>query len=658
MFHSCHFTDGKREQNWGTKFTAHTLYIGLVVFFGLTAIIAKAFSKPLVVSTPEIVVTASRVPIPSREVGSSISIITGEEIEKKQLRSLSEVLRKIPAVAVSRTGPVGAFTQIRIRGAEGNHTLVIIDGVEINDVSGGSEFDFGNMIASDIDRLEVLRGPQTALYGSDAVGGVINIITKKGKGPATATLSVEAGSQKSGRVQSNIRGGGEKYHYSLGLTGSATEGFSVADTDAGNTETDGNYHRNTNLSFGFEPVKDLELNFFARYHTATQETDDQPAVAGKIVTVDTADYTRTRQRSGRFSIRYNLMDGKWENQAGIGFSDDKSESLTNSAPSRANGAKSQFDYQSNFFFQTPDHANADHSLTFRFDYERDSQATASNFGSSNLSVINKGFLGEYRVSLWNQLFFSGGIRFDKNDMFKNRKSYRSTAAYLIPELDMRVHGSIGTGAKNPTLFELFGYGPNFVANSDLETETSVGWDLGIEQVLYNGEAKVDVTYFKNLITDLINGAGSTAVNVNGTSIVNGVEVSGSVNLSNNLSIKGQYTYTLGQDANKTQLTRRPRHLASVNANYLFLNKRANFNIGLDYSGVQRDIEFSNFFASSARVNLDQFFLLNLAGSYEINKNIQIYARIENALDTKYEEVLDFSGPGIRGFLGVRTKYNF
>ena len=631
------------------------LLAGLAAVFCTATPVSSVNAQGAVVVAPEVVVSASRIPIPSNEAGSSLSVITSEEIARSQARSASEILRETPGIAVSRTGPAGAFTQLRIRGAEGNHTLVLIDGVEINDVSGGSEFDLGNMPASDIERIEVLRGPQTALYGSDAIGGVVNIVTKKGKGPAIATMNVEAGSQRSGMISGNVRGGGEKYHYSLGFTGSATDGFSVADEDSGHTESDGNWFRNTNMKFCFSPIQDLEINLFARYHTATQETDDQPAVAGTIATVDTADNTRTRQRTGRVSAKYSLFDGMWEHIAGIAYSDDKSESLTSGAPSRANGAKSRFDYQTNLFFDTPEYANASHSVSLLFDHERDAQATASNFGSSNLSVINKGYSGEYRVSLWDRLFLSGGIRYDDNDLFENRTTYRGTAAYLFSDIGTRLHGSYGTGAKNPTLFELFGFGPNFVPNSNLKTETSTGWDVGVEQAFLNGKAKLDITYFRNMITDLINGAGTTAVNIDGTSIVNGVEVSGTARLSDSLSVKGHYTYTLGQDATRTQLTRRARHLASINTNYRFLKKRANLNVGLDYTGQQKDSEFSNFFANNTRVNLDHFFLLNVAGSYNLTEQIQLYARVENMLDDNYEEALDFGGPGVRGYFGIRTR---
>ena len=157
---------------------------------------------------PEIVVSASRVPLQAKAVGSSVTVITAEEIERKQVRVVSDLLREVPGVAVHRSGTAGTLTAVRLRGAEHGHTLVIIDGVKVNDPSSsGAIFNFADLMAADIERIEVLRGPQSGVYGSDAIGGVVNIITKKGRGPATASLSAEGGSFGTSNVSAGIRAG-------------------------------------------------------------------------------------------------------------------------------------------------------------------------------------------------------------------------------------------------------------------------------------------------------------------------------------------------------------------------------------------------------------------------------------------------------------------
>ena len=604
---------------------------------------------------PEVVVTASRVPLPAQEVGSAVTVIDGEDIERKQVRVLSEVLREVPGVAVSRSGTLGTFTQVRIRGAEGNQTLVIIDGVEVNDPSGGSEFDFGSLRAADIERIEVLRGPQSALYGSDAIGGVINIITKKGQGPTTARLSLEGGSFRTGQAAASLRGGGEWYHFSLGGTGFTTNGVSIAPESEGNDEADGHRSQTYNAKLGVSPLDDLEIELFGRFVTSTTDTDPQPAVAGIIRTADGDRETETIQRTGRAQVKYGLLDGAWEHMAGAGFNEEKAESFTDDVLTfEADGKKARYDYQTNLFFDTATLAEAAHTLTFLAEREDESQVTRSAFGSSDLDITNYGYVGEYRVGLWDRLFLSGSVRRDDNDIFENATTFRTTAAYFHEETGTRLHGSYGTGVKNPTLFELFGFGPNFVPNPDLNPEKSKGWDAGVEQAFLDDRLILDVTYFNNRITDLIQGAGNTAVNLDGTSRIQGLEVTARARLAEGLTFAGHYTYTDGEDANGTELVRRAKHLASANLAYEFLDERAALDLGIDYNGTQKDFQFSNFFATRTNVALDDYVLVNLAASYELVDGLELFGRVENLLDEDYEEVLGFSNPGIGAFVGLRA----
>ncbi len=608
---------------------------------------------------PDVVVSASRVPVLSREVGSAVTVITAEEIERKQVRIVSDILREVPGIAVSRSGTVGTKTQLRIRGAEANQTLVIIDGVEVNDPSGDSEFDFGNLLASDIERIEVLRGPQSALYGSDAIGGVINIITKKGRGPVTGVLTLDGGSFRTGQASASLRGGGDQYHFSLGATGFRTDGVSIARESEGNTESDGHRNQTYNVKLGVIPLENLEIDLIGRYVNATVETDPQPAVAGVITTVDGDEETDTTQRTGRAQMKYTVFDGTWEHILGAAINEEKRDSFTNGAVTfEADGEKARIDYQTNVFFKTPSLAHASHTLTFLAERENEAQVTRSAFGGSDLDITNYGYVGEYRVGLWDRLFLSGSARRDDNEIFDDATTFRTTAAYLHRDTGTRLHGSYGTGVKNPTLFELFGFGPDFVPNPDLKPEESKGWDIGIEQTFLDDRAIIDVTYFNNRITDLIQGAGNTAINLEGTTRIEGVEFVANVELFDGLRFTGQYTYTSGQDATGTTLVRRAKHLASANFSYRLFDDRATIDLGIDYNGRQRDTEFSNFFGTRRIVTLDDFVLVNLAGSYELFQGIVVIGRIENLLDQEYEEVLGFSTPGIGVFIGVRATHRF
>ena len=619
--------------------------------------VIPAMAEEKIEQHPEIIVSASRIPLPAQEVGSAVTVITAEDIERKQVRIVSDLLREVPGVAVNRSGAVGGFTQVRIRGAEANQTLVIIDGMEVNDPSGGSEFDFGNLLAADIERIEILRGPQSALYGSDAIGGVINIVTRKGRGPVAGRLSLEGGSFGTGQASAGVRGGGDRYHFSLGATGYTTDGVSIAPESEGNSEEDGHRNQSYNAKLGVTPLENFEIELFGRFVKSTTDTDPQPAVAGIVRTVDGDEETRTAQRTGRVLVKYGLFDGAWEHMLGAGFNEEIADSFTNNAVTfEADGEKARYDYLTNFFFETPSVAEAAHSLIFLAEREDESQVTRSTFGGSDLDITNYGYAGEYRAGLWDRLFLSGGVRRDDNDIFKDATTFRTTAAYLHNKTGTRLHGSYGTGVKNPTLSELFGFGPNFVPNSNLSPEKSKGWDIGVEQRFLGDVLSADVTYFNNQITDLIQGAGNTAVNLDGVSKIHGVEVAATASIAEGLTFSGQYTFTDGEDANGTELVRRAKHLASANLAYEFLDGRAKLDLGIDYNGKQKDTQFSNFFADRASVTLDDFVLVNLAASHDLIEGVVLFGRVENFLDEDYQEILGFSSSGIGAFVGLRKTF--
>jgi vitamin B12 transporter len=615
---------------------------------------AIAAAEPL--RLPPLVVTASATPVDAREVGSAVTVITAEQLERQQTRSLADVLRQVPGVSLSRSGPTGSQTQVRIRGAEANQTLVLVNGVELNDPSGASEFDFGNMRASDVERIEVLRGPQSALYGSEAIGGVININTKRGSGPISATASVEGGSFGTGALTGQVQGGGKGYQFAVGGTAFRTSGVSVAPRSEGNRELDGNDNRTLNIRLGLQPLDNLEIDLFGRLVDSTIETDPQPFVPGIIGTVDGNDRTETLQRTGRAQVKYSLFGGQWQHIAGVAYHTDQAHLTSDSLGDfDSTGEKTRFDYQSNLFFQTLDWGKAKHTLTVLVEREVDGEQTASAFGGSDLSIVNHGLVGEYRLSLFDRLFLSASLRHDFNELFDNATTYRLTAAYVLPETGIRLHGSAGTGVKNPTLFELFGFGRTFVPNPNLAPEKSHGFDIGVEQGIWDDRIVLDLTYFHNRITGLIDGSSNTAVNVPGETVLQGLEISLTAELVDRMTVHGQYTFTDTQDPNGTRLVRRPRHTASVNAGYSFLNGRATVDLGAAFNGDQKDYRFSNFFANHERVTLDGYVKVDANAAYKVTDRVELFGRVENLLNADYQDVYGFSNPGIGAFAGIRIR---
>ncbi|MEM7121490.1 MAG: TonB-dependent receptor [Pseudomonadota bacterium] len=623
-----------------------------------TAANAQEVVDDTVVVLPDIVVSASRVPLLAEQVGSAVTVITEEELEDRQIRIVSDVLRDVPGLAVSRTGPQGAFTQVRIRGAEGNQTLVLIDGIEANNPAGGSEFDFANLLNLEIERIEVLRGPQSALYGSDAIGGVINIITKKPDDGLSVVTRGELGSfdTRNGMVSFNY--GAEQFYVGGAFERLMVDEQHVADERNGNPEQDP-YRNNTGrFTFGVQPTQEFSIDATGWIIDSHRHGDASAVVVGAV---DDFSTSKSIQRYGRASASLDLFDGLWANEVGIARTDVDTDFLNAAGIETftSEGTINKIDYQSDVTFG--EEGVAEHGLSFLAERTTESQFTSSAFsGPNDKSITNYSYAGEYRGAYQDQFFVSAGLRYDDNDpLFDNEVTWRLTGAWLSPEWGTRPHASVGTGVKNPTLFELFGSTPTFTGNPNLQPESSIGWDVGIEQPFWDDRLVVDVTYFNNRIEDLIQGGGNTAVNLPGTSKIQGVEVSATAVVMEGLSVTGAYTYTDGKDANGAELVRRPMHIASVVTNYNFdvADMPANLNLAVRYTGAQDDIVFLSFFPSQTRIErLGSFTLVNLGGSLEVADGVEIYARGENLLDEQYQEVFGFGTPGIAGYAGLRLAF--
>ncbi len=618
---------------------------------------------------PETVVTATRFPVPLETIGSSLTVITGEELQQKQTRFVADALRDVPGVSVNRSGTFGTLTQVNIRGAEANQTLVLIDGVRMNDPAGGDAFDFSTLLADDIERIEVLRGPQATLFGSNTSGGVINIITKKGEGPIRANARIEGGSFGTFDGNAGISGGNEHVDGAVSVSGLRTDGINISRFG---DEKDGYENVTVMGRGGVEISENLEFRGSLRYLLAKLQFDDfgPMTVPGTniLIPTDADQEAETTNLSGRIQAKLTLFDGALEQV--LGFAGLKTEN-----DSLADGVETFFfdawsttvDYQANLFLETPAFADATHAFTFLV--EQNDESGDNSFAGGLPTIRNTGLVGEYRVGLWDRLFITGGVRQDNNNSFDDFTSPRVTAAYLHRETGTRLHGSWGQGVQNPTLTELFGFFGTFVGNPDLTPENSTGWDVGVEQSLLDDRFSVGVTYFRNRIKDAISSefvpalGASRPINLVGRTSVQGVEVAVAATILQSLTFAGTYTYTDSKDPQGLELTRRPKHLASASLNYGFFEdaagrKRANVNLDVRYTGDQKDTVFLTPFFQQERVTLDSYTLVNLAGSYAVLPGVELIARIENLLDQDYEEAFGFRSPGIGAYGGVRGSLTF
>lgn len=605
-------------------------------------------------TAPEVVVSASRIPLPPEEIGSAASAIGGRELEAGRVRFVADALRRIPGVAVSRGGPPGSVTQIRIRGAEANHTLLRIDGIEVGDPATGAP-DFAHLLAPGIDRVTVLRGPQSALWGSHALAGAIDVRTRRGAGPAAVEGFVEGGAFAHAAAGFRLGAGDERRDYALSVTGLRTDGVNAARAGG---ERDG--YRNLSASFvgGVRGGEALEIDAALRLTRFGSEYDAPDFASGLLVDADRETFGQDLQ--GRVGATFPLLDGLVEQKFEAAFSDSERENSADRARvSRSAGDQLTLGAQSHLAFGTPGWAGAEHALTAAWERER-TRAEAAGFTAFDETIVEDSLIGEYRLGLDDRVFLSGAARHDDNDLFADATTWRTTAAVLVPDPGLRLHASYGTGVTGPSFWEMFGSDPDFQGNPALRPERSRGWDFGVELPLFDGRGSVDATWFRATLEDeivqsFVQRGGvfvGTLGNAAGRSARRGIEVSAEGRPAPGLSVRGGYSWTHSEDGASVREIRRPRHLASLGGAYEFLDGRAAVELGVDWNGGQTDTRFSS--AGAETVKLAPYTLVRVAGSWRLSDRLELYGRIENALDQEYEEVFSYRSPGIGIWFGLRV----
>lgn len=619
----------------------------------LTGLLIMQFISSLVYAQTDIdhiIVTGSYTPIAVNEIGNSYTIITDQDIKRRQSVLLSDLLRDVPGFAVSRSGPIGSQTQIRVRGAEANHVLVMIDGIETNNPVDG-EFSFEHLITDNIERIEIIRGPQSSLYGSDALAGVINIITKKDDQLGIVSSgAMEIGVPNMIHANGHISAAGKNYLYRLHGSYLGTSGTNIS--IEGN-EKDG--YDNITLSFiaENEATENLKLSIAYRYTDATNEFDlgDPPTDANRLTEI------KQNYLSGRAKL--GLLNNTWQHTLSMAVTNQASNDFyDNIKQSDIQGTRIRLNYHTNLHFNTSDFTYAKHILTLGADHEKE-LFDQENTESQDITIV--GLIVGYHISLWQRLFLSANIRHDDNSDFKNATTYRSTLAYQIPISGTRFHASYGTGIKNPTFAERFGSFVGFISNPDLKPEQSKSWDIGIEQIYLHGHASIDLTYFNSRLEDEINGFAPilsspgmfTANNFDRISKRQGIEISSRVQLIERTNLTINYTY-LDSMERKTREIRRPQHMASINIDYTLPDKMTTFNLNVNFTGKQVDHDFSMF--PVQRVTLSDYTLANIAISHHFSSKTSLYGRIENLTDKRYQDVFGYQNTGISGIVGIKLAF--
>lgn len=610
----------------------------------------RADSSVAAITLPAIVIGATRLPTPLDEVASAVTVISEEEIARTQARNLPDALRMVPGLNVVQTGGPGGTTAVFTRGTNANHTKVLLDGIDVSDPSLGG-VDLAHMLVGDIDRIEVLRGPQSGLYGSDAIGGVINIITKSGEGPARASLTGEFGSFGTLNEAASLRGAGQRYDYAFHAGHVSSREVPVTPLELlppGRTRNNDAYD---NLSLSTKLGADLAENFsvglVARYvDTSLNFTGDDFSTFPSTPAAEQSQ-SDSRQVFTRATGKLALFEGRFEQTVGLAYTDYRRRDVSpGSEPFYNRGDRIKADWQGDIEL-TPGQI-----LTLGLETQReeirDSPVSAETDTQAGYIQLQSSF-GE-------RLFSAVGLRRDHNDRFGDATTYRMAPALKFPETGTTLKGSVGSGFKAPTLTQLFVDFPvfNFFANPNLQPEESTGYDIGFEQKL--GErVLVGATYFHNDIENLIalSPSGTTNVNI-GQAETYGVESFVAYRPWDRLKLRADYTYTVAEDAVLDQLLlRRPRHKASLSGAWQVTNA-FNLSASLLYVGSRVD---GNRDFSIQRLHADGYTTVNLAGSYAISETVTAFARIENLFDKEYQDPTGFLRPGFGVFAGLRVDFD-
>ncbi|MFK5926540.1 MAG: TonB-dependent receptor [Desulfuromusa sp.] len=602
-----------------------------------------------IVKLDPVVVTATRVGTPLSQIASSVTIITAEEIEAKQQTQVLDVLRSVPGVNIIRTGSLGGQVSIHLRGTDTRHTLLLIDGIEYRDAStSGGAPSLESLSTDNIAQIEIVRGAQSVLYGSDAIGGVINIITKKGSKQPEGYVSVEGGSYNTWIEKAGYSAGSEIVSSSFAISRTDSDGFSAANEKDGNTEEDGFENTTVSFNLGINPTEIFEINLNVHSSDAENEYDSYGPVDGDYI-------TNSDILAGRIEGKVNLYNGLWKIAVGLAVTD---KNRTTTGPNyydgyEYNGKITKLDLQNTI--QLGQHhtvvvgAETEKeeldSFSYLGDYSAWPDVTYTAFSYQEDSRNNALFLQD-QFSI-KDLSAAIGIRYDDHDQFGNKTTWRVAPTYNIKRTGTRLKGSIGTGFKAPSLYQLYGQLPPYnVGNENLNPEESLGWDLGIEQTFFNSSLIVSLTYFHNDIDDYIDYDFTAGfMNIKGL-ITQGIESTIGWYPSDFFDTQINYTYTDSENKEDgSRLLRRPLHKGSFDLN-LYPDDEKQISLNLLYVGERDD----------RSETLDDYILVNLTASHQITPSIKGFVRIDNLFDEDYEEVSGYGTAGLSGYAGIKLTF--
>lgn len=632
-------------------------FLGAAMFLGAAL---PAAAQEAADEIEELVITATRVATPRARVASSMTVISAADIARRQALDLADVLDPVPGLRLVQLGGRGHQTSIFSRGTNSNHTLVLVDGIEVADPSAPNRaFDISHFMADDIERVEVVRGSQSTLYGSDAIGAVINIITKRGSGPAHGTARLEGGSFGTFRARAGVSGAAGALDYAVSAGYFETGGETVsspARRGALAAEDDGYQNLTFSGKFGWAASDALDVTFVVRYIDGESEIDSSAEDPNSVNTIEQV-FLRG-QAAGKF------FGDRWRAKLGFSYADTRrgldnpadALSATNQT-SRARGRSLKADWQNDLYLVEG------HVLTAGLEVEEekfDNTAVSdfpafffSSTESSKAKVSTTAVYFQDQFQFGDRFSGTVGVRVDDREFLDARATWQIAPVYSHIETGTRIKASVGTGFSAPTLFAMFGeiannFGGTFRGNPNLKPEKSTAWEVGFEQDLAGGRLRLGATYFEIGIDDLIisDDFFTTMVNINKADI-KGVESFIEAQPFDSLRVRLDHTFTDAVDSlTGLDLLRRPNHKFDGDVDFRPV-PGVGLSLGVHYVGQTRDF---------GGVRLSAYTLVNLAASWEITPQITLRARIDNLFDREYEVASGLRGTGFAAYGGLGVRF--
>jgi vitamin B12 transporter len=604
-----------------------------------------------------VVVSPTAIETPIDQVANSVTVITARDMERDQRRTAPDALSTVPGLNVVQSGGPGGLTSVFTRGTNANHTKVLIDGIDVSDPGNPARvFDLGQLLTYDLQQIEVLRGPQSGLYGADALGGVISVITKKGEGPPRATGMIEGGSFGTFNQTAGVSGSQDRFNYAFNVGHFRASDVPVTPLELlpPGQKAIGNAYDNMTYStkLGADVSENLTLNAVARYTDATLRfTGDafdpvtfssSPAAAQSTQTV--------HQLFTRGEAVWSALDGRIKNYFGVNYTNHWNYNISpgDAAPTITTGDRVKYDWH------TVTQLAPYHTVIVGAEHETETLQT-STVSAQN---VNKAGYVELQSQFANRLFMVENIRQDDNDRFGEHPTFRLAPALIIPITETKLKGSYGSGFKAPTLNQLFVSFPAFFffANPNLKPEESIGYDAGFEQPVFNDRVRFGSTYFHNDITNLIqpvfNSATFTSTNTNiGRATTEGTENFVAATITDRVRVRADYTVTRTVDAmTGLELLRRPKEKWSANVIWSPIDQLTLSATVLhtgSFVDVSRDFSIQRLLAPAYTV-------VNVAADYAVNDEIKIFGRVDNLFNVHYQNPTGFLQPGLGVYGGMRV----